>query len=49
MAELPGVAQALASQSGSSNPPYAALAGELTAAVLAVTVAAWCTPRRWLR
>ena len=47
IAELPDVAQAPAGQSGgSSGPPYAALAGGLAAAILALTAGAWYSRRR---
>ena len=42
LAELPEI-------SGSSGPPYAALAGGLAAAVLALTAGAWYARRRWVR
>ena len=49
IAELPVVAQAPASQSGSSGPPYAAIAGGLAAAVAAICAGAWYARRRWGR
>jgi alpha-tubulin suppressor-like RCC1 family protein len=49
IAELPDVAQSPASQSGSSAGSYAALAGGLAAAVLALTAGAWYARRRWMR
>jgi len=48
-AELPEAAKAPASESGSSAPPYALLAGGLAAAVLALTASAWYARRRWFR
>ena len=42
IAELPAV-------SASSGPPYAALAGGLAAAALALTAGGWYARRRWLR
>jgi len=49
IAELPDMAQAPAAQSASSESPYAALAGGLVAAALALTAGAWYARRRWLR
>ena len=42
VAELPGV-------SGSSEPPYSALASGLATALLTLTAGAWYARRRWLK
>ena len=49
IAELPDVAQAPASHSAPSTGTYAALAGGLAAAVLALGAGAWYARRRWVR
>jgi len=50
IAELPDMAQTPAGQSGSSEPPYAVLAGAIAAAAaLAIGAGAWYARRRWAR
>ena len=49
IAELPDIAQAPASHSGPSTGTYAALAGGLAAAIVALGAGAWYARRRWVR
>jgi hypothetical protein len=49
IADLPDVSQGPGRQAASSNPPYAALAGGLAAALVAVTAGAWYARSRWQR
>jgi len=47
--ELPNAAEIPTARSASSDLPYAALAGGLAAAVVAIAAGAWYARRRWLR